>query len=66
MNEIQLLAIGLVLGAWIVAVWQASLNLRDARRSLAESHQARRRAAGDHFLNSLELYRIQQRYGLVP
>ncbi|MBL3670184.1 hypothetical protein JL475_30235 [Streptomyces sp. M2CJ-2] len=66
MNEIQMLAIGLVLGAWIVAVWHASLNLRDARRSLDESRQARRRAAGGHFLNSLELYQVQQRYGLVP
>jgi hypothetical protein len=66
MNEIQLLAVGLVLGAWIVAVWHATLNLRDARRSLAESYQAQRRAAGDHFLRSLELYQVQQRYGLVP
>jgi len=66
MNEMQMLAVGLVLGAWIVAVWHAALDLRQARRSLAESHQARRRAAGDHFLRSLELYQVQQRYGLVP
>ena len=65
-NEMQLLAIGSVLGAWTVAVVNMVLDMRDARRSLAESHQIRRRAAGDVYLRSLELYQVQQRYGLVP
>lgn len=60
-NEMQLLAVGFVLGAWTVAVWQMVLAMRDARRDLARSEQARRRAAGDQFLNSFRLYRLQHR-----
>ena len=65
-NEITMLITGLLVGANLVAIWHIALDMRQARRSLAESHQARRRAAGDHFLRSLELYQVQQRYGLVP
>ncbi|MGV4890385.1 hypothetical protein DKG34_38725 [Streptomyces sp. NWU49] len=65
-NEIILFFTGLLVGANLVAVWHAVLDMREARRSLAESHQVRRRAAGDAYLRSLELYRVQQRYGLVP
>jgi hypothetical protein len=65
-NEVQLLIVGMVLGAWIVAIWRMVLDLREAERNLALSHQARRRAAGDVYLNSLRLYRMQQRYGLAP
>ncbi|MEU5394542.1 hypothetical protein [Streptomyces tibetensis] len=65
-NEVQLLIVGMVLGAWIVAIWRMVLDLREAERNLALSHQIRRRAAGDVFLNSLRLYRMQQRYGLAP
>ncbi|MFJ5728775.1 hypothetical protein [Streptomyces paradoxus] len=65
-NEMQLLAVGFVLGAWTVAIWQMVLDMRDARRNLARSEQALRRAAGDAYLNSLRLYRMQQRYGLAP
>ncbi|KDN73937.1 hypothetical protein DF19_41835 [Streptomyces olindensis] len=65
-NEIQLLVVGFVLGAWTVMVVNMALDMRDARRSLAESHRIRRRAAGDAYLRSLELYQVQQRYGLVP
>ena len=60
-NEMQLLAVGFVLGAWTVAIWQMALDMRDARRDLARSEQARRRAAGDHFLSSFRLYRLQNR-----
>jgi len=65
-NEIQMLLCGIGIGAQGMAVWRMVLDMRDARRSLAESHQARRRAGGDAFLRSLELYQVQQRYGLVP
>ena len=65
-NEMQLLAVGFVLGAWTIVIVYMVLCMRDARRSLAESHQIRRRAAGDVYLRSLELYQVQQRYGLVP
>jgi hypothetical protein len=37
------------------------LDMRDARRSLARSRQARRRAGADAYLNSFRLYRLQQR-----
>ena len=65
-NELAMLITGLLVGANLVAVWHAILDMREARRSLAESHQVRRRAAGDAFFRSLELYQVQQRYGLVP
>lgn len=65
-NEVQLLIVGMVLGAWTVAIWRMVLDLREAERNLALSRQARHRAAGDVFLNSLRLYRMQQRYGLAP
>ncbi|GGS47973.1 hypothetical protein [Streptomyces violaceus] len=65
-NEMQLLAVGFVLGAWTVAVCHMVLDMRDARRNLARSEQARRRAAGDQYLSSFRLYRMQQRYGLAP
>ncbi|GGV86820.1 hypothetical protein GCM10010294_67940 [Streptomyces griseoloalbus] len=65
-NEIILFICGIGVGAQGVAVWHMVLDMRQARRSLAESHQVRRRSAGDAFLRSLELYQVQQRYGLVP
>jgi hypothetical protein len=65
-TELILFFTGLLVGANLVAVWHAILDMREARRSLAESHQVRRRAAGDAFFRSLELYQVQQRYGLVP
>lgn len=60
-NEMLLPAVGFVLGAWTVAVVNMVLDMRDARRSLARSERARRRAAGDQFLNSFRLYRLQHR-----
>lgn len=65
-NELSMLICGFALGAWTIAVWHMILDMRAARRSLAEAHQVRRRSAGDAFLRSLELYQVQQRYGLVP
>lgn len=60
-NEIQMLVCGIGIGAQGMAIWRMVLDMRDARRSLADSYQARRRAAGDHYLNSLRLYRLQNR-----
>jgi hypothetical protein len=60
-TEVQLLVVGFVLGAWTVAICRMALDMRDARRSLAQSEQARRRAAGDTYLNSFRLYRLQHR-----
>lgn len=65
-NELTMLICGFVLGAWVVAGWQMGLDLQKARRTIAESRQIQKRAAGDHFLRSLELYQVQQRCGLVP
>ncbi len=64
-NEIQMLAVGFVLGAWTVAVWQMVLGLRDAERSLAASQTALKRAAGDQYLNSLSVYRLENRPSLA-
>lgn len=62
-TETLLLIAGIGIGAQGVAVWQAALDMRDARRNLARSRAALRRAAADHYLNSLSLYRLQQRTG---
>ncbi|MFE5189207.1 hypothetical protein [Streptomyces sp. NPDC056628] len=60
-NETVMLCLGFALGAQGMALLHAWWNMRDADRSLAESEAARKRAAGDHYLSSLRLYRLQQR-----
>jgi hypothetical protein len=65
-TEFILLITGVGIGAQGMAVWHMVLDMRDARRNLTLSRQARRRAAADVYLNSLRLYQIQQRPGLVP
>ncbi|MFJ4692824.1 hypothetical protein [Streptomyces sp. NPDC088766] len=60
-SEIQILICGIGIGAQTMAVWHMVLDMRDARRSLAESTEARRRAAADHYLSSFRLYRLQHR-----
>ncbi|MFJ8081990.1 hypothetical protein ACIQ6Y_15400 [Streptomyces sp. NPDC096205] len=62
-SEIQILIYGLLMGAQITNVAHVILDCRAVRRSLADSRQARRCAAGDHYFNSLRLYRIQHRLG---
>ncbi|MGW0372440.1 hypothetical protein ACWDZW_26830 [Streptomyces coeruleorubidus] len=64
-TEFILLLAGIGIGAQGMAVWHMILDMRDARRNLALSRQARRRAAADVYLNSLRLYQIQQRSGLL-
>lgn len=65
-NEIVLLITGLLVGANLTSIWHGILDLRQATRDLEATRRAGREAAGDEFLNSLELYQVQQRYGLVP
>lgn len=60
-NELTMLICGFALGAWTIAAWHMVLDMRAARRDLARSKQARKRSAGDHFLNSLKLYQLQRR-----
>ncbi|MGQ5580347.1 hypothetical protein [Streptomyces sp. ECR3.8] len=60
-NEIVLFVSGLLIGAQIMAVVSMLLDLRDASRDLARSDEARKRAAGDAFLNSMTTYRLLQK-----
>ncbi|MGV9987756.1 hypothetical protein [Streptomyces olivaceus] len=66
LNEIQMLAIGLALGAQSVQTARAITDRRADRRSAAAARAAVKRAAGDRYLSSLALYRIQQGYGVRP
>jgi biotin-(acetyl-CoA carboxylase) ligase len=65
-NELQMLICGIGIGAQSMALWHMALDIRDTRRTLAESRRARRRSAADHYLNSLRLYRLQQRTEVRP
>jgi hypothetical protein len=60
-NEIQMLCIGIALGAQGMAVLNAWWDAQDCRRSAATSRAVLKRSAGDRYLNSLRLYQIQQR-----
>ncbi|MFM9672740.1 hypothetical protein [Streptomyces galilaeus] len=62
-SEIQILICGIGIGVQTMAVCHMVGDMRDARRSLAESTNARRRAAADHYLSSLRLYQLQHRTG---
>jgi hypothetical protein len=60
-SEILLLIYGIGIGAQSMALLHMTLDMRDARRNLARSRADRRRAAADHYLNSLRLYQVQLR-----
>ncbi|MER6431568.1 hypothetical protein ABT272_28135 [Streptomyces sp900105245] len=60
-HEWQILICGMSYGAVLTTWLQAWLDSRDARRQRKASAVARRRAAADHYLVSLRLYRLQQR-----
>ncbi|MFE1748981.1 hypothetical protein ACFW88_00245 [Streptomyces anandii] len=60
-NEIEMLLCGISIGAQGMALCHMVLDLRDVQRDLARSRQARRRAAADHYFNSLSLYQLQTR-----
>lgn len=65
-NEILMLAAGLFTGAQLTNLMHAVWASRDARRSATAAQVAAKRAAGDRYLSSLTLYRLQQRNGLAP
>lgn len=60
-NEIQMLLVGLALGVQGMAVTHMVWDMRDARRGQTKAEAARKQAAGDLYLNSLRLYRLQHR-----
>lgn len=60
-NEIQMLFVGFALGAQGVSLLHVFWNARDARRDQTEAEVARKSTAGDLYLNSLRLYRLQHR-----
>lgn len=60
-NEIQMLLCGIALGVQLMAVLHMVWDMRDARRSQTRAEAAAKRAAGDHYINSLRLYQIQHR-----
>ncbi|MFE2353081.1 hypothetical protein [Streptomyces parvulus] len=65
-SEIQMLVIGLALGAQATQITYTIAGARAARRAAAAARAIAKRSAGDRYLSSLELYRVQQRYGLTP
>ncbi|WP_330265301.1 hypothetical protein [Streptomyces griseorubiginosus] len=60
-NEIQMLIVGISLGAQLVAGLHAFWNWRDARRDAANARRRWRIINADRFHNSLRIYQIQQR-----
>ena len=60
-NEIQMLITGVALGAQGMTLLHIFWNARDARRDARRAQAANKRAAGDQYLNSLRLYRLQHR-----
>ena len=64
-NELLMLVVGMSLGAQLMNLVHAYWASKDARRSAAQAKAAIKRAAGDHYLSSLRLYQIQQRYGVT-
>jgi hypothetical protein len=62
-NEFLMLVCGIGIGAECMAVTNMVWDMRDARRGRTESEAALKRAAGDHYLNTFRLYRLQHRTG---
>lgn len=60
-NEIVMLFVGISLGAQGMSLLHIFWNARDARRDARRAQAAAKRAAGDQYLNSLRLYRLQHR-----
>ncbi|MFJ9628064.1 hypothetical protein ACIRU8_10270 [Streptomyces sp. NPDC101175] len=61
MEQIQILIAGMAIGVWAANIANAYWAHRDRRRAHAESAAALKRAAGDVYLNSFRLYRLQHR-----
>lgn len=60
-NEIQMLCVGVALGAQGMTVLNICWDARDARRDARRAQAAAKRASGDRYLNSLRLYQLQHR-----
>jgi len=60
-NEIQMLIVGIALGAQSMNVFHIVLDSRAARRSNAAAQRQARVIAADRFLSSLRLYQLQHR-----
>ncbi|MGW3724167.1 hypothetical protein [Streptomyces sp. NPDC000851] len=60
-NEITFLISGIAIGTHLMILMNAYWAWRDDRRDRAASRQARRRAAGDRYLSSFRLYRLENR-----
>lgn len=60
-NEIQMLITGVALGAQGMTLLHIFWNARDARRYARRAQATAKRSAGDQYLNSLRLYRLQHR-----
>lgn len=58
-DEIMLFATGIGVGAQFMAILHMVWDMRDARRSAAESRAAVKRASGDQFMSSFRLYRLR-------
>ncbi|PAN01023.1 hypothetical protein CJI59_13960 [Streptomyces sp. Alain-F2R5] len=65
-NEILMLAVGLALGAQSMNALHAYWASKDARRAAAQSDAVLKRMAGDSFLSSFRLYRLQEHPRLEP
>ncbi|WP_055527158.1 hypothetical protein [Streptomyces graminilatus] len=63
-NEIQALFVGAALGAQGMTLLHVFWNARDARRDARRAQAAAKHSAGDQYLYSLRLYRIQRRAGV--
>lgn len=60
-SEIQMLITGAALGAQGMTVFHVVLDYRAERRSDRADRRRARIAAGDRYLSSLRLYRLQHR-----
>lgn len=60
-NEIQTLVTGVSLGVVLMNLLHARWNAQAARRQQTEAEAARKRAAGDLYLGSFRMYRLQNR-----
>lgn len=60
-NEIQLLIIGMALGAQLMNLLHMRWDAQAARRSTAASRAARKQAIADLFYSDFRLYRLKNR-----
>ena len=65
-TEMLMLAVGLALGAQSTNALHAYWASQDARRSAARAETTLKQLAGDRFLSTFRLYRLQERPWLEP